>query len=106
MSVKIINRHPKSDNSKLKSDVGTLLNDYLDHSTIQGVDYIFNSKEKLGGKIFWMVVVSVLLFLSVYGSWIAYRDWQDKPVLTSVLSTGLPIEQVSIIEILCKTTAR
>ena len=57
MSVKIINRHPKSDNSKLKSNVGTLLNDYLDHSTIQGVDYIFNSKEKLGGKIFWMVVV-------------------------------------------------
>jgi len=53
-----------------------------------------NEKISLAGKIFWALVVFVMLYLSCYGSVQAYYDWQASPVINTVMSTGASIEQV------------
>jgi hypothetical protein len=35
-----------------------------------------------------------MLILSIYWSYYLYADWQEKPVLTTVTTTALPVTQV------------
>ena len=36
-----------------------------------------------------------MLILSIYWSYYLYADWQEKPVLTTVMTTALPVSQVA-----------
>ena len=58
------------------------------------MNFIFSEKLTWAGHLFWVLVVSVMLILSCYGSLETYRDWQDSPVINTVMSTGLAVEQV------------
>ena len=46
------------------------------------------------GRSFWSITVLFMLSLGIYWCIQSYQDWKDKPVLTTMTSTGLPVEQV------------
>ena len=46
------------------------------------------------GKIYWTLTVLFMLSLGLYWCIESYQSWKSNPVLTTLTSTGLPIEQV------------
>lgn len=80
---------------KIKSkEVYTLVQEYSEYSTIQGVIYIFMKKQGLVQKAFWILVVLAVNTLAIYWSAKAYKDWQDNLVLTTVNTTAYPIRDI------------
>jgi len=47
------------------------------------------------GKIFWGIVIVLMFLLGCYWCVTAYQAWMDQPVLTTITTTALPIEQVN-----------
>ena len=45
-------------------------------------------------QVFWSGCILLMLSLGVYWSIYLYLDWQEKPVLTTVTTTALPVSQV------------
>ena len=45
-------------------------------------------------QIFWALCVISALCLGTYWTIYLYNDWQEKPVLTTVTTTALPVSQV------------
>ena len=75
-------------------EVNDILTDYSEYSTIQGLVYIFQTKQSHAGRIFWTLIVTSMLFLAIYWSVTAYSDWQNSPVLTTLTTTGFPIKDI------------
>ena len=46
-----------------------MVRDYSEYSSIQGIIYIFQSGQSIMGRIFWILVVLVMLSLSAHMSW-------------------------------------
>jgi hypothetical protein len=65
------------------------------HLVYQGFIYIFFSYQTWFGRIFWILVILLMTILGLYWCIKAYLDWQDKPVLTTVTTTALPVTSVS-----------
>ena len=87
------NRSPKK-SVTMSKEVYNLVQDYSEDSTIQGLVYIFKKEQTLCGKIFWILVVSLMLILGIYWSVSAYNDWQSNPVLTTIKTSAFPIKDV------------
>ncbi len=66
-----------------------------EYSSIQGVIYIFQANQSLCGRLFWILVVILMLMLGSYWSADAYNSWQDNPVLTTVTTTAYPVTKVT-----------
>ena len=56
-----------------------MVQNYSEYSTIQGIVYIFQSGQSALGRIFWIMVVLVMLWLCGYMSWqvstFKYLQW-------------------------------
>ena len=72
-----------------------VIRDYSEYSSVQGLLYIFQSHQTTVGKVFWILVVVLMLSLGAYWSIDAYNSWQNDPVLTTVTTTAFPVTQVS-----------
>ena len=83
-----------ADRAKKVQAIKGLLLDYTDRSTIQGLNYIFNPDQTWIGRIFWTLVVAFMLILGLYWCYQLYDDWRSNPVLTTIRTTGLPVEKV------------
>jgi len=92
------------------------IQEYSEYSTIAGVVYIFMKDQTPFGKFYWTTWVILLLSLgtywsikvisivyildiaseSIHGKKVlkAYSDWQSNPVLTTVSSTAVALENV------------
>jgi hypothetical protein len=46
-----------------------MIHNYSEYSTIQGIIYIFQSGQSVPGRIFWVMVVVLMLWLCGYMSW-------------------------------------
>ncbi len=68
--------------------------DYTEYSTIQGLIYIFFAYQTNFGKIFWSAAVLLLFSLGIYWCTQAYHDWRTNPVLTTITTTALSINEV------------
>ena len=68
--------------------------DYTEFSTIQGLKYIFVSYQTIIGKLFWSMVVLLMLLLGLYWCNQSYQDWKDNPVQTMVTTTSFSINEV------------
>ena len=68
--------------------------DYTEFSTIQGLIYIFISHQTIIGRIFWSVVIILMLMLGIYWCREAYNNWVNQPVLTTVTTTAYPANRV------------
>ena len=73
----------------------SIIKDYSEYSTVQGIIYIFQDNQTTFGKIFWSSVVSLMILLGCYWSYLAYADWQDNPVMTTVKNTAYPVKNLS-----------
>jgi hypothetical protein len=72
-----------------------IVQDFSDYASIQGIVYIFFSYQTVVGRIFWMLVIILMLSLGIYWIMEAYTSWQDKPVLTSITTTAYSVKQVT-----------
>jgi len=70
------------------------LADYSEYSTIQGLVYIFQRRQTWFGRIFWIIIVLVMLSLGICTSIDAYNAWQQSPILTTLTSTAYPIGSI------------
>ena len=70
------------------------LREYSASTTIHGISYLFDRESNALDKVFWAVVVLVAIYGATKLSAVAYIGWQDDPVITSIGTTGLPIEKV------------
>ena len=71
-----------------------VLFEYSEYSTIQGIIYIFQSRQSLVGRIVWVSIVAFMLLLGSYWSIQSYIDWQNNPVLTTVQTTAYPVKEI------------
>jgi hypothetical protein len=85
------------DNSYLqvKYNLYNIFKDYSEHSTIQGVIYIFQTNQTQVGKVFWSIVTIAMIILGTYWSICAYQDWKENPVVTTIKTSALPIREIS-----------
>ena len=67
---------------------------YAASTTIHGIQYIFEEKQKGLDRVLWIIAVGVSVFLALLLSFSAYVEWKENPVLTTVGTTGHPIEKV------------
>ena len=73
-----------------------IVKDYSEYSSVQGVIYIFQANQTIIGRVFWILVVVLMLMLGTYWSVDAYNSWQENPVLTTVTTTAFPVTQVRV----------
>ena len=66
------------------------------HFLIQGLIYIFFSYQSWLGRLFWIVMIILMLMLGLYWCIQAYIDWRDKPVLTTITTTAYSVRKVII----------
>jgi len=66
----------------------TLFLEYTQYSTIAGLHYAFQAKQLLFGRLFWIIAIGILTFLGFWFSAQSYNQWEEKPVMTTISSTG------------------
>ena len=77
--------------AKMIKESYSIIKDYSEYSSVQGILYIFQSKQTTFGKIFWSAVVFLMIVLGCYWSLIAYNDWVNNPVVTTINTTAYPV---------------
>ncbi len=71
-----------------------VIKEYSEYSSIAGLLYVFMPDQTLAGKLFWIIIIILMLILGTYWSLSIYRDWDNQPVITTVASTALPVSNV------------
>jgi hypothetical protein len=71
-----------------------LLDNFLQTSTVAGLHYAFQPRQNLAGRCFWLTAIIALAFLGFWLSLENYFQWKSEPVVTTISSAGLPIEEV------------
>ena len=69
--------------------------EYASVCSPHGIFYIFESDRWILERAFWILVVCILTGFAIGWSVSAYNSWKEFPILTSVATTGYPIEKVS-----------
>lgn len=67
---------------------------YSGNSTAHGISYIFEEGQSVLERILWLFAVSIAITVAIYFSIIAYVNWKDQPVITSLFTTSLSIEEI------------
>ena len=67
---------------------------YANASTTHGIYYIFERGRWILERFLWIFVVLISILLAVTWSWNAYKKWEDDPMITSIATTGLPIQKI------------
>ena len=68
--------------------------EFANSTTIHGITYVFDRGIKAFDNLLWLLVVSFGAGIAVYMSVLAWNTWKEAPVLTSVSSTGLPLQKI------------
>lgn len=68
--------------------------EYSSSSTTHGIFYIFERDRLVLERVLWFAVVIIAIMFAVSWSLLAYYEWQDVPMLTTISTTGLPIQDV------------
>ena len=70
------------------------IKEYALSSTIHGIGYIFETNRLIFERLLWIIVLIVAVLIGTLLSIYTYKSWQDDPILTSVGTTGFPIEKI------------
>ena len=68
--------------------------EYSSATTIHGIAYLFDGHVSILERYFWAVVVCMAIYLATYQVSNLYNDWQDDPVVTTLETVALPIEDI------------
>ena len=77
----------------IEMDFLKTIKEYSENCTIHGISYIGNVQHVLE-RVFWIIVVTVGIALAMFFSVEAYLAWRESPLITSVSTTALPIEDL------------
>ena len=80
--------------NRTMSGVKRTVKDYSESTTIHGISYIFESGLSALERLLWICVVCVFLGFAIGLSVQAYINWKDNQVLTTIDTTGHPIEKI------------
>ena len=68
--------------------------DYSSATTIHGITYLTGDDTTAVERLLWLVVVILAILLATYQVVNLYKDWQDDPVVTTLDTVALPIEEI------------
>ena len=71
-----------------------IIREYAENTTIHGINYIFESGIPIIERLLWIVAMIIMLIFASFLSISAYMEWEDHPVVTTVMSTGKPIKEI------------
>ena len=74
--------------------VSRTVQEYSESTTIHGIGYIFGHGVSALERFLWFLIVATGVGFAIALAIVAYINWQDNPVLTTVATTGHPIEKV------------
>ena len=74
--------------------IKTTTREFANCTTVHGILYVFDTALKILDRLLWFLICCFGLFLAVYWSYDAWITWKEHPVLTSVSSTGLPLQKI------------
>ena len=67
---------------------------YAAATTIHGIQYIYEDKQKVLDQLIWIIAICISTFLALLFSFSAYVEWKENPVLTTVGTTGHPVVKI------------
>ena len=67
---------------------------YSSATTIHGISYLSSDEIPLLERLLWLVVVVLAIIFTTFQVCKLYKEWQDEPVITTLDTVALPIEQV------------
>ena len=68
--------------------------DYSSATTIHGITYLTDDGTSAVERLLWLVVVILAILLATYQVVKLYKEWQDDPVITTLDTVALPIEEI------------
>ena len=68
--------------------------EYSETTTIHGIRYVLEKGSSYFERFLWLIIVLCGIGLAILISILAYIQWKENPVLTSISTTGYPIEKV------------
>ena len=68
--------------------------EFANSTTVHGITYVFDRGIKALDNLLWLLVVCLGTGIAIYMSVLAWNTWKEAPVITSVSSTGLPLQKV------------
>ena len=74
--------------------IKSTIQEFASTTTIHGIAYVFDNALKAFDRILWILAVCLGTGFAIILSFEAWIEWKDSPVLTSVSSTGLPIQNI------------
>ena len=74
--------------------INSTIQEFASITTIHGLAYVFDRSGKTFDNVLWFISVFIGTVFSIYMSHDAWKTWQDSPVLTSIKSTGLPLQKI------------
>ena len=77
-----------------KSTILNTLKNYADKSTPHGIAYISEDGRPASERIFWVIVTALALGFTAFQTTTLYMQWKDDPVVTSLDTVALSIEEV------------
>ena len=68
--------------------------EYASITTAHGFSYIGNEGYSRGDRILWVIIVSFAIGFTIFQMTTLYSDWQHNPVITTLDTVALPIEEI------------
>ena len=68
--------------------------DFANTTTLNGVSYIVEIAGNPITKVFWAIMVLTFSTIGIIWSYQAYTAWVDDPILTTIATTGLPVQDI------------
>ena len=67
---------------------------YSSATTIHGISYLSSDKIPVVERLLWFVVVILAIIFTTFQVCKLYKEWQDEPVITTLDTVALPIEEI------------
>ena len=68
--------------------------EYSSASTIHGISYLSSDHISIPGRILWAIVVLLAIISTTFQVVKLYNEWEDNPVITTLDTIALPIEEI------------
>ena len=79
---------------KKQNPIFKTIKEYAENTTIHGIQYIFENGSSVYEKFSWILVVFTGAIIAAYLALQGLEKWQKNLILTTVGTTGYPIEKV------------
>ena len=84
--------HCRNDSDLVKLSAGKAIsqtvNAYSENATIHGISYACERSSSILQRLLWSLICATFGILAGFLIWRQYQQWNDKPVITSIKTTG------------------